>query len=485
MFRGFLSGLIWGGVLISGVLAVTSLLSPLPATVKPQTTAQAPNEGTDTSTQSGAPAQPSQTDSAVDEAGAAEAPTASGGDPPPLSDTASAPKPETGTAEAQMNAPGASEEAAVIMADGESPVLPSPQAQTPSAPVADSELSISTNPPQPAAPLIKEEGAFPTPTAQAPAAEVAPETPAAEEMAVEEAETALVTEPAATPVQEPEDLTPAAEQELTEEDATASLLKPATNLNESFEQHTSDRLPTVGADATEAEATGAVEIDARPIVKNAEPFENNSQKPVMAIVLVDTGTHDFDIEALESFPYALSIAVSTLDPQAAEKVADYRARGFEVLAQINLPEEASAADVEVAMQAHLSVSDQFVGVMEGLDDGLQSSKEVSDQLTDVLSMGGYGLLMLPNGLNTAQKLAAKEGVPSATVFRDFDDKAQTAVVMRRFLDQAAFKAVQEDGVVMLGRLREEAISALLLWALQDRASTVAIAPISAVLDTIN
>lgn len=470
MFRGFLSGLIWGGVLIVGVLAVASLLSPLPATVKPQTTAQAPNEGAQTSTESGAPAQVSQTDSAVDESAAAEAPMASGGDPPPLSDTASAPKPETGTTEAQMSAPATSGEDAVIVVDGETPVLPSPQAQNPSAPVADSELSISTNPPQPSAPLVNDEGAFPTPAVDE----------SAQDIAVVEAEPVLVTEPVATPVQEAEDVTPAAEQEETEEDATASMIKPAGDLNESFEQRTSDRLPTVGADTEEA-----VVIDARPIVKNSEPFENNAQKPVMAIVLVDTGAQDFDIEALESFPYPLSIAVSTLDPQAAEKVADYRARGFEVLAMINLPEEASATDVEVAMQAHLSVADQFVGVMEGLGDGLQSSKEISDQVTEVLAGNGFGLLMLPNGLNTAQKLAAKEGVPSATVFRDFDDKEQTAVVMRRFLDQAAFKAVQEDGVVMLGRLREEAISALLLWALQDRASTVAIAPISAVLDTIN
>ncbi len=36
-----------------------------------------------------------------------------------------------------------------------------------------------------------------------------------------------------------------------------------------------------------------------------------------------------------------------------------------------------------------------------------------------------------------------------------------------------------------GLRREEAISALLLWALQDRAGTVAMAPVSAALDTIN
>ncbi|WP_294224865.1 divergent polysaccharide deacetylase family protein, partial [uncultured Shimia sp.] len=177
--------------------------------------------------------------------------------------------------------------------------------------------------------------------------------------------------------------------------------------------------------------------------------------------------------------------VSTLDPNVAEKSVDYRTRGFEVLAMMDMPTDATASDVEQALQAHLSVSDAFVGVMEGLDDGLQSSKEISDQVTQALLGSGHGLLMFANGLNTAQKLAAKEGVPSATVFRDFDDNGQSAVVMRRFLDQAAFKAGQEQGVVMVGRLRDEAISALLLWALQDRAGTVAMAPVSATFDTIN
>jgi polysaccharide deacetylase 2 family uncharacterized protein YibQ len=72
-------------------------------------------------------------------------------------------------------------------------------------------------------------------------------------------------------------------------------------------------------------------------------------------------------------------------------------------------------------------------------------------------------------------------VPADPVFRDFDSKGQSATVIRRFLDQAAFKAGQEGAVIMLGRLRPDTITALLLWGLQDRAGQVALAPISAVL----
>jgi polysaccharide deacetylase 2 family uncharacterized protein YibQ len=72
-------------------------------------------------------------------------------------------------------------------------------------------------------------------------------------------------------------------------------------------------------------------------------------------------------------------------------------------------------------------------------------------------------------------------LPVETIFRDFDANGQDATVIRRFLDQAAFKARQVDQIVMVGRLRPATISALLLWGLQDRASSVALAPISAVL----
>ena len=84
-------------------------------------------------------------------------------------------------------------------------------------------------------------------------------------------------------------------------------------------------------------------------------------------------------------------------------------------------------------------------------------------------------------MNTAQKLAAKEGVPSATVFRDFDSKGQNASTIKRFLNHAGMKAGAEGGVVMLGRLRADTISALLLWGLQERGDRLELAPVSQLL----
>lgn len=225
--------------------------------------------------------------------------------------------------------------------------------------------------------------------------------------------------------------------------------------------------------------------DLRPITQYAQPFANAENKPLMSIILIDDGSNPTSgapgIAALRSFPYTLSFAVDSALPDAAERVALYREEGFEVLAMVDLPQGALASDVETTLGVTLSQMREVVGVLEGTREGVQSTREVADQVTAILAQSGHGLVTQDKGLNTMPKLARKEGVPADPVFRDFDSAGQTATVIRRFLDQAAFKAGQEGAVVMLGRLRPDTISALLLWGLQDRAGKVALAPISAVL----
>lgn len=219
-----------------------------------------------------------------------------------------------------------------------------------------------------------------------------------------------------------------------------------------------------------------------PLIANSVRFDNPEDKPLMSIVLIDSGDSQIGLEALASFPYPLSFAVDAASPTAHARMRRYRDAGFEVLAMTDMPLGATASDTETLLRAGLHELPLVVAVMEGPQTGLQSSKTVSDQTAAILVETGHGLVLFPKGLNTAQKLALKSGVPAASVFRDFDSKGQNAAVIRRFLDQAAFKARQEEiGVVMVGRLQPETISALLLWGLQDRANRVALAPISALL----
>lgn len=239
--------------------------------------------------------------------------------------------------------------------------------------------------------------------------------------------------------------------------------------------------PPVDNDSeTEAVSLPGAGSGTPPIVTYAEAFDNPDGKPLMSIVLID-GPDSVAAEALADFPYPLTFAVDPKDPRALEKMKAHRAVGFEVVLLADLPAAATPADAEVSMSVWMDRLSQVVAVLEGTGTGFQGNRSLSDHVTDIVLQTGHGLITQDKGLNTVQKLAARSGIPSAVVFRDFDGAGQSPTVMRRFLDQAAFRAGQQGAVVMLGRLSPDTVSALLLWGLQDRADRVALAPISAIL----
>lgn len=480
MARGFLSGVIWGGIVSVAGAGIVSVLAEAPS--RPDVTAEAPvgaaaPGAADTSTADAVTdadlvrdgsAQPA-TSPTVDDVSAA---AAAGSDTPVV--------PQTGGAEGLAGPAQGADAGAVAILDA-APVLPSPQAALPSAPATEGALSISTDPAQPPAPEVPEtETAF----------EEAPVAPAEAEditAAPVQPETPTVTDTAEVAPEAPP--TPAPPQE----DVVAALpsaLDPAPSIEDGptiGRRATSlvDRTPEVPS-APEEEETAAADLP--PIEAFAAPFENPEGKPLMSIVLLDTGVDltggPVGLAALQSFPYPLSFAVDASLSDAGARMAEYRAQGFEVMALLDLPQGATAGDAEVTLSAALDAVPEVVGVIEGVGTGIQESRDASDQITEALKASGHGLVLQSKGLNTAQKLALREGVPTGLIFRDFDSAGQTPSVIRRFLDQAAFRAGQEGGVIMVGRVRPDTISALLLWGLADRAERVALAPISAVLTTV-
>lgn len=386
----------------------------------------------------------------------------------------------------------------------DAPVFPNPQALAPMAPqpadgiaivtapaappaddaesaaLAEAEAEMPQLPAQPEAPLdTADEAAAPAQTAQA-AEEDAPVTPrvpvaqapdSAPETDAEGAQVAMAAPVATVQIGRPA-------ISLTDRAGSVTIRRPATQVVQ----------PEPQGEATpqsDAPVGGAPAPAGRPITQFGQSFDNPENKPLMSIILIDNGQGPVagapGVAALGSFPYALSFAVDASLPDAAERMALYRNEGFEVLAMIDLPEGSQPTDAETNLNVILANMPEVIGILEGTETGLQSARDVSDQVSSILAQTGHGLVTQSRGLNTMPKLARKEGVPADPIFRDFDSKNQTATVIRRFLDQAAFKAGQEGAVIMLGRLRADTISALLLWGLQDRAGQVALAPISAVL----
>lgn len=521
--RGFLSGVIAGTVVTGIGLGAVSIVSGIPGDRRP--------EATELEVPPGSEFDHSREDRAADPPEEREAPNAGQGprlaapDIDDLSslqeaDTAPSVKPQPGEAEGTLDGPESDDGEGGVTVDGENPVLPSPQSQAPETPRGEEDLSISTEPAQPSMPEIDEDGAaFQDEGAPDPGQDEVPERADAatppdtgeegdepaqaaetpdedtggdrEEPAPDIAGQAEGEAPAEPAPDEPAPEEAAPEDAKTGADETAS--GPDSTVGDLAQDVITKRLPAVtdppdeeappGEGPSEPSGDAEAETGRQPALERfALDFDNPDDAPLMSIVLIDDGTSPLGPEALQGFPYALTIAVDADWSGAGEAASRYREAGFEVLAMVDLPQGARASDAETTMQAAFKAVPQAVGVMEGTETGLQTGREATEQLAPILLDTGHGLVLFGDGLNTAQKLIAREGVPAATVFRDFDANDQDESVIRRFLDQAAFKAGSEDnGVIMVGRLRPDTVSALVLWGLQDRASRVALAPVSALL----
>ncbi|MBE9635824.1 divergent polysaccharide deacetylase family protein [Salipiger mangrovisoli] len=400
-------------------------------------------------------------------------------------DTRPLQRPEAIPAPDAPNAPGTSEVARLAVG-GDAPVQPGLPALPPQAPMAEAQPALSTDPAQPPQPS-EDVGLAAEP-------EDAPQDPG------QEANSDIPEKPDATPEpaqQEPAPrvtvLTPERPAEATQPAApgigrpATSLIDRSTEQTEPADSGAAASAPRVGTAAesrlpaiTESPATRPAPQQ-RPLHLYGAASDLAADAPAMSIVLIDDGVGPLGPETVEAFPFPVSFAISPDHPDPAAAAAGYRARGFEVLALADLPQNATPADAEVALEGALHSVPEAVAVLESADLALQHNREISEQAAGFLAASGHGLVLMPNGLNTAEALARRAGVPSLTIFRDFDGNGQDPRVMRRFLDQAAFKARQEENVVMLGRLRADTVSALLLWGLQDRATSVALVPVSALL----
>lgn len=369
-----------------------------------------------------------------------------------------------------------------ILADAAQPVLPAPD--TTEEPPASDALATGAATTEPAeeavetAPLATqtatEEGDVPSPIIPGPTpADVAvaeePVTEAAAPEALAQAEVAL-----------PETLVPDAGLA---EDGPSTL--PSTpRLITANEGSLTDRDAVDAAQSVDPEAAlPEVALEDVPALKRfAESFENTDRKPLFGILLIDRGEPALDRQAVAALPFPVSIVIDPLLPEAAAYAALYRAGGKEVvMLATGIPEGATPADVEQTFQAHEAVLPEAVAVIDGSEPAFQNDRPLSTQIVPILAAQGRGLLTWDKGLNAADQVARREGLPTAMVFRQIDAEGESVPVMRRYLDRAAFRAAQEGKAIVIGSIQPETIAALLEWAIEGRASTVALAPASALL----
>jgi len=237
-----------------------------------------------------------------------------------------------------------------------------------------------------------------------------------------------------------------------------------------------DDLPRIGASAE----IPADVVQEPALQRYAVAFEGKPEVPMVSLVLIDRPGGP-EPSAFADFPVPLTAALDPTVGNVGARMKAWRDVGVEVVVLTPLPEGATPADVEVAFQSFLSAVPQSVAVMDLPEALLQESRPRAVQVAEILAETGHGMLTYQRGLNSGLQVAEGKGVAAAAVFREFDDGARNVMAIKRFLDQGAFRAGQAGDVVLVGFLRDETVTAITEWALGNRASTVSLAPLSAVL----
>jgi uncharacterized protein len=488
VIRGFVTGMIWGGVVATSGLAVLSQVAhpPAPRAEVPapansdappilQPTAEPAPASPDTVAAPAAPETTAPQLSDVPAAADADAPD----QPSAMGDAAPVVLAPAPADMAQPSEPSPDMAPAASPAPAEPPALPlvtAPEAASPVAP--DPAIAVPAQP----ADLAPDQ-----PQSQTPAQPGAESAPAPADLPPPDAGDDLLLPPDAPRAEPaPVDIVPDVPLAPSQPEAPAKpvLITPNAGLQTVVPGVTINRLPRIGdaPDAGEVASAAPADVPATPLALYARAFDNPAEKPLFALVLVDTGEADLDRVGFATLPFAVSFVVDPLAPGAADAAAIYRAAGQEVIMLASgLPDGAQPADVEQTFQALDRAVPQAVAVIDRAAGGFGDDRLLASQVVPVIGAQGRGLLTYDRGLNAADQVARRDGVPAATIFRRLDADGESIPTIRRYLDRAAFRAAQEGQVVVIGSTRRDTLAAIMQWAVEGRAASVALAPVSATL----
>ncbi|ALI54666.1 divergent polysaccharide deacetylase family protein [Celeribacter marinus] len=456
MGRGILTGLIWGLVVGGGILTVANevvgpveVSMPLPVT----TDEAAPGAGDALPVEMDAPqvtpdrpaAEPDRSGAQPDEPAADMAQERKAG-ADQLDATMSAPQPDIATPDT-LGTRDAPESGELIdpQVGQDTRVLPTPQAPEPQAQGA-----------APSAPMMPDAmEAAPNVIAVPEGADIAPAQP-----------------------QMPNDDREAKPDALLGQSASEPLGEKVGSFTDRDDTRKSTRLPTVTA-ATDAADTPVVMAEDLPaLIVNSAMFAGDVAGPMMSVILVDVAQLGPQDAAIAKLPFPITFGVDVLAPAAGARAAAYRDQGLEVLAMVGLPQGATPQDAATTLAQAEDIMPVSIGFLDVPSASYQSSRQVAAQVVAAAAANGRGLVSFPRGLNALKQEAQREDQPAVLVFRDIDGRDQDVAAIKRFLDQAAFRAGIDNGIVLLGRSTPQTIQALAEWALGNRAATVSLVPLS-------
>ena len=246
-----------------------------------------------------------------------------------------------------------------------------------------------------------------------------------------------------------------------------------------------NRLPRIGdepAQTVPASVETAQDETLSPLQRYATDFLPTDSAPLYSVVLVDVGVAagGLDRQTLKALGVPVTVAIDPSRPDAREAAADYRRAGAEVaILAPDLPANAAATDIEVAVEVWRQVIPEAIAVMDGPKSVFQNKRPVAQAMVAILAREGLGLITQQKGLNAAAQLAESAGVPHVELWREIDAARDRDTVIGRMLARAAFEAQRDGQVAVMLSGWPESIAGLQGW-MPAAERSVTLAPVSSI-----
>ena len=278
-----------------------------------------------------------------------------------------------------------------------------------------------------------------------------------------------------------------------------AIAAPAVASGPSVDTASTDR-PEVSADIdaddeTSGEAAALIELVAKPLVAgdalngNAVEFNGATDRPLMAIILQDSGAADDLRRGLLTLSAPITFGV-TANLAAAEGIANnYSSKGYEVVAVLpdagqRVERGMADEDLQALLSGVFDAVPNATTLVDRIDGDLPRDPNLVNASLATLSVTGHALLThRGSGLNNVPQQAIANGVNSDLVFRVIDEVPDPAAI-RQALDRAVLEASKTGKVIVVGRVQPETVTTLFSWLLSPSASSVSIAPVSKVMTGI-
>lgn len=260
--------------------------------------------------------------------------------------------------------------------------------------------------------------------------------------------------------------------------STQSIGTPTTNIDSGTNGIVTPNPPAQGQSVSLPVSSGA-------FATYAQEFTHDGSKPLLSIIL-EVGTFE-EMQGVLRLGIPVTIAVSSINPEASTLIAAYRDNQGEVLLYLeSTGNHGIRAGDDVSMvtgtlDLALPNTTGVIGIVDAPGGDFSENESTVMAVLGALEPSGLAIVSsTTERKNYAEALSEMLDLPSTTITRQVDSGVGKLHIIGE-MNNAVKDISEGNGSNVFGSASEDTISALLYWIQTDVAQNVTLAPVSAVI----